>query len=204
MYGYLTSLAFRVLDLGTGCSHTGLLLQARPTSTKRKGSGELSPSIIWWCNQTANNALFRYLLWSVHPPEKYSWSIITTPAVAKKMSFLLFQDLYCHSSSDVMCHATKCCNVIGLHYMDTACMHRSPHPSLLQKCVLLARLGLGMRLILIDIELRLKPFTTCNVQCTCRQNMFHATLKKFLGQLQLNHHTWPSYVGIWHHFYWHT
>ena len=130
MYGYLTSLAFRVLDLGTGCSHTGLLLQARPTSTKRKGSGELSPSIIWWCNQTANNALFRYLLWSVHPPKKYSWSIITTPAVAKKMSFLLFQDLYCHSSSDVMCHATKCCNVIGLHYMDTACMHRSPHPSL--------------------------------------------------------------------------
>ena len=85
--------------------------------------------------------------------------------------------------------------------MDTACMHRSPHPSLFAE-ERLARLGLGMRLILIDIELRLIPFTCIlNTINTCRQNMFHGTLKKLLGQLQLNHHTWPSYVRIWHHFY---
>ena len=30
------------------------------------------------------------------------------------------KDCYCHSNSDVMCHVTKSCNMIGPHYMSVA------------------------------------------------------------------------------------
>ena len=63
--------------------------------------------------------------------------------------------------------------------------HRSSHPSLFAELGLACEtVGLGMRLVLKDIELRMKPFThTIN---SCRQNMlFHSTLKKLLSQLQL-------------------
>ena len=43
-----------------------------------------------------------------------------------------FQNRYCYSNSDVMCHVTRYCNMIGLHHTvrrETACIRSSPDPS---------------------------------------------------------------------------
>ena len=80
-------------------------------------------------------------------PEKYGQSAFTVPAVAEKdvlAFFCCFQDCYCYSNSDIMCHVTKYCNVIGPHCtlrQNTTCIHSPPDLSLLlQKWVWLARL----------------------------------------------------------------
>ena len=43
-----------------------------------------------------------------------------------------FQNRYCYSNSDALCHVTRYCNMIGLHHTvrrETACIRSSPDPS---------------------------------------------------------------------------
>ena len=90
-----------------------------------------------WRTQISNNVLLNYLLRRKHAP----WEVIAEVFYSSYSSskdvlalFRHFQDRYCYSNSDVMCHMTKYCNVIGLHCtvrQDMACIHSSPDPSLL-------------------------------------------------------------------------
>ena len=63
-------------------------------------------------------------------PEEYSLSV-TAPTVVGWFQALCqcFQECYCYSNCVVMCHVTKYCNGIGLHYavwQNTACVLTSP------------------------------------------------------------------------------
>ena len=101
-----------------------------------------------WRNQISNNALLNYLLQSKHAPWKLSSKCFYGCCSSGKdvlVLFRCFQDCYCYSNNDVMCHVTKYCNTIGPHctvWRDKACIHSSPdHFPLLRKWVWLARLA---------------------------------------------------------------
>ena len=88
-----------------------------------------------WRNQISNNALLNYLLQSKHAPWKlFSKCFHGCCSSGKDVAlFRCFQDCYCYSNNDVMCHVTKYCNMIGPHCTvrrDKACIRSSPDPSL--------------------------------------------------------------------------
>ena len=62
-------------------------------------------------------------------PEKYSRSVFYSSYISGKDALTLFchfQDCYCYSNSDVMCHVTKYCNMIVSHctvQWDTSCTY---------------------------------------------------------------------------------
>ena len=89
-----------------------------------------------WRNQISNNALLNYLLQSKHAPWKLFLKCFYGCYSNGKdvlALFHCFQDCYCYSNNDVMCHVTKYCNTIGPHCTvrrDKACIRSSPDPSL--------------------------------------------------------------------------
>ena len=143
-----------------------------------------------WHNQISNNALLKYCHY--RSCENTSTIVLWEHAhFATGISDILalcrcLQDRYCYSNSDVMCHVTRYCNVIGQHctvWRDMACIRSSPVPLpfLLQKWVRLAGLDQPIQWLKEGAA----PVLICYKHCTCIVLQYYYSLACMLKILTI-------------------